>query len=267
MAADPLSDFDRDTFTWQGATHPVFRRGSGPGVVVISEVPGITPAVADFARHVVDAGFTVAMPDLFGEAGRPKSLPYMGATIARACISREFTMFARGRASAVTEWLRALGRDLHERAGGPGIGAIGMCLTGGFALAMAVDPVLLAPVLSQPSLPFAWTPWHARDLGISDDALRTVKQRCEDEDLCVLGLRFRGDALSPGARFERLAEELGDHFVGIQIDGRHANPAGRPLPPHSVVTDDLVDEPGEPTYEARERVLDLFRERLLAASA
>lgn len=267
MAHDPLDDFTRDTFTWQGATHPVFRKGEGPGVVVISEVPGITPEVAGFARHVVDAGFTVAMPDLIGVAGRPASLPYMGGSIVRACISREFTMFARGRASAVTDWLRALGRDLHERAGGPGIGAIGMCLTGGFALAMAVDPVMLAPVLSQPSLPVPVTPWHARDLGISDDALRTVKQRCEDEDLCVLGLRFRGDALSPGARFERLADELGDHFVGIQIEPRHANPANRPLPPHSVVTNDLVDAPGEPTHEARERVLQLFRDRLQPAPA
>lgn len=264
--ADPLDDFERDTFTWSGSTRPVFRRGTGPGVVVISEVPGITPQVADFARHVVAAGFTVAMPDLFGEAGRPISLPYMGATIARVCVSREFTLFARGRASPVTEWLRALGRDLHERAGGPGIGAIGMCLTGGFALAMAVDPVLLAPVLSQPSLPFSLTPLHARDLGVSDEDLAVVRQRCEDEDLCVLGLRFRGDALSPGARFRRLERELGDHFVGIQLDGGAADPAN-PLPPHSVVTTDLVDEPGEPTHEARERVIELFRERLLVAAS
>ena len=264
MARDPLDDFTADTFTWDGATRDVFRKGDGPGVVVISEVPGITPHVAAFARHVVDAGFTVAMPDLFGDAGRPMSLPYATTSIARLCMSREFTMFARGKASPVTRWLRALGRDLHERAGGPGIGAIGMCLTGGFALAMMVDPVLLAPVLSQPSLPVALTPAHAADLGISDADLATVKQRCEDEDLCVLGLRFRGDALSPGARFARLERELGDHFIGIQIDGRHANPANRPIPPHSVVTADLVDEPGEPTWEARERVVQLFREQLLA---
>lgn len=260
---DDLQDFDRDAFTWRGATHPVYRKGSGPGVVVVTEVPGITPQVAGFARRVVDEGFTVAMPDLFGTAGRPPSLPYMGATIARVCVSREFTLLARRRPSRVTSWLRALGRDLHERAGGPGIGAVGMCLTGGFALAMAVDPVLLAPVLSQPSLPFAWTPAHARDLGIGESDLRVVKRRCEEEDLCVLGLRFRGDMLSPGARFERLAEELGDHFVGIQLDPADANPAQRPIPPHSVLTNDLIDEPGEPTHEARERVLALFRERLL----
>lgn len=263
MAADPLDDFTCDTFTWQGRRRPVHRKGSGPGVVVISEVPGITPQVADFARRVVDEGFTVAMPHLFGDDGRPLTLPYTGATVARICISREFTMFARRRASPVTAWLRALGRDLHERAGGPGIGAIGMCLTGGFALAMAVDPVLLAPVLSQPSLPLPITPGHARDLGISDRDLQVIKDRCASEDLCILGLRFRGDAMSPGARFERLAAEFGDHFVGIQVDAADANPANRPLPPHSVVTNDLIDEPGQPTYEARERVLQLFRDRLL----
>lgn len=265
MGRDPLADFTVEAFTADGATRPVHRKGSGPGVVVISEVPGITPQVADFARRVVDEGFTVAMPDLFGDAGRPLSVPYMGATIARICVSREFTIFARRRASPVTRWLRALGRDLHERAGGPGIGAIGMCLTGGFALAMMVDPVMLAPVLSQPSLPFALTPAHARDLGISEADLSVVKQRCEDEDLCILGLRFRGDALSPGARFERLAEEFGDRFVGIQLDAADANPAQRPIPPHSVVTNDLIDEPGEPTFEARERVLQLFRDQLLDA--
>lgn len=260
---DDLQDFALDTFTWRGTTHPVYRKGSGPGVVVISEVPGITPQVAGFARRVVDEGFTVAMPELFGTAGKPLSLPYMGATLARVCVSREFTLLAKGRPSPVTTWLRALGRDLHERVGGPGIGAVGMCLTGGFALAMAVDPILLAPVLSQPSLPFAWTPAHARDLGIGESDLAVVRQRCEQEDLCVMGLRFRGDVLAPGARFERLAEELGDHFVGIELDPADANPTNRPVPPHSVLTTDLIDEPGEPTYQARERVLALFRDRLL----
>lgn len=264
MAHDPLDDFTQDTFTHGAATHPVYRKGRGPGVVVISEVPGITPQVADFARRVVDRGFTVAMPDLFGRAGRSYSTPDVARTMASVCVSREFTLFARRRASPVTVWLRALGRDLHHRAGGPGIGAVGMCLTGGFALAMMVDPTLLAPVLSQPSLPIGLTPAHARDLGLSDADLDVVRQRCRDEDLCILGLRFRGDPLSPGARFERLEREFGDRFVGIQLDPEHANPAMRPVPPHSVLTNDLVDEPGEPTHEARERVLELFEDSLLA---
>lgn len=266
MARDPLDDFTQDTFSHDGVARRVFRKGTGPGVVVISEVPGITPEVAGFARHVVEAGFTVAMPDLVGDAGRPFTLPYVGSVLARVCVSSEFTKLRRRRASPVTHWLRALGRDLHERAGGPGIGAVGMCLTGGFALAMAVDPVLLAPVLSQPSLPLPASPAHARDLGISDDDLAVIKQRCEDEDLCIMGLRFRGDAMSPGARFERLAAEFGDRFVGIQLEPRDANPAHRPMPPHSVLTGDLIDEPGQPTYEARERVVQLFRDTLLTAA-
>lgn len=263
MTRDQLEDFTAEDVTLEGATKRVYGRGTGPGVVIMTEIPGITPEVADFARHVADAGFTVAMPDLFGDAGRPQTYGYMGASIARACVSREFTVLAKGRSSPVITWLRALCRDLHERCGGPGVGAVGMCLTGGFALAMAVEPALLAPVLSQPSLPFPTTPLHARDLGLSDDELATVKQRCEAEDLCVVGLRFERDRLAPEARFRRLERELGDAFVGIRIPDAAANPRGRPLPPHSVLTTDLIDEPGEPTWEARERVLTLFREKLL----
>lgn len=261
-AADPLEDFVREPFTHDGVTHHVYRKGTGPGVVVISEIPGITPEVAAFARAVVDAGFTVAMPDLFGQPGRPKSPGYLARSLAAVCVSREFTLLVRGKPSPVTGWLRALGRDLHVRCGGPGIGAVGMCLTGGFALAMMVDPVLLAPVLSQPSLPLAVIPGHARDLGISDADLATVKERCEVEDLCIVGLRFCGDRMAPAARFERLRREFGDRFVGIEIPDEHANPAARPVPPHSVLTNDLIDAPGEPTRAAYDRVLDLFRERL-----
>lgn len=261
-AADPLDDFAHATFTHDGVTHGVYRKGIGPGVVVITEIPGITPEVAAFARAVVDAGFTVAMPDLFGQAGRPKSPGYLSRSLAAVCVSREFTLLARGRPSPVTVWLRALGRDLHARCGGPGIGAVGMCLTGGFALAMMVEPFLLAPVLSQPSLPLAVTPGHARALGLSDADLSTVKERCEAEDLCILGLRFAGDRMAPAARFERLRQEFGDRFVGIEIPDEHANPAARPMPPHSVLTNDLIDAPGEPTRDAYDRVLDLLRERL-----
>lgn len=262
-AWDDLADFAAEDVTIDGATKRVFWAGEGPGVLVMTEIPGITPEVADFARRVVAAGFTVAMPDLIGDAGRPKSMAYMAASMAKACVSREFTMFATGKASPLTEWLRGLGQLLHERAGGPGIGAVGMCLTGGFALALAVDPILLAPVLSQPSLPAG--PHAGRDLGVSDDQLAVVKQRCDVEDLCVLGLRFRGDALSPGSRFRRLERELGDGFVGVELSPQDANPRGRPLPPHSVLTTDCIDEPGEPTHDALEQVLDLFRQRLVTA--
>lgn len=257
---DPLDDFHREPFTHGGTTKDVYWAGEGPGVLVMTEVPQITPFVAGFARLVRDRGFTVAMPDLLGDAGEPAGWGDFAQASLHLCVSREFTLFARGRTSPIIQWLRPLGRELHRRAGGPGIGAVGMCLTGGFALALSVDDHLVAPVLSQPSLPFG--PWNAADLGLPSDDLTTVKDRCAAEDLCILGVRFEGDWMAPEKRFRRLEAEFGHHFVGIRIPDEAAHPGNRPLPPHSVLTADLVDEPGEPTFEAREKVLDLFAHRL-----
>ena len=262
-----LDDFTEGTFEHGSATRTVFRLGTGPAVIVIEEVPGITPRVADFARRVAAIGCTAVVPSLFGTPGKAPTPAYALQTVAGTCVSREFTLFARGRTSPITVWLRALARHEHEACGGPGVGAVGMCLTGGFALAMMVDATVLAPVLSQPSLPIGLTKAHRADLGISDADLAQVKQRCETEDLCVLGLRFSGDKLAPPERFARLQAELGDAFVGVEIDSSPGNPWGHPKAAHSVLTEHLVDEPGQPTHDALEQVLDLFRRRLLAAPA
>ena len=261
---DPLEDFVAHEVTYDGERKTVYRKGEGPAVVVISEIPGITPKVADFARRVVDLGCTVAMPSLFGTPGRPPSAGYAVGSLAGACVSREFATMATGRTSPVTVWLRHLARDLHDELGGPGVGVVGMCLTGGFALAMMVDEEVVAPVLSQPSLPFPVGGARKRDLGISDEDLARVRQRV-DEGVCVLGLRFTGDPVMPADRFARLREELGDGFVGVEIDSSKGNPHGLPTNAHSVLTEHLVDEPGHPTRDALDQVLDLFRERLLAA--
>jgi len=257
-----LDGFDETTFTFDGVSRPVFRAGEGPGVVVVHEVPGITPLVAAFGKRVVDAGFTVAMPSLFGEPGRPMSFPYILNSITRACISREFATWALNRTSPVVEWLRALARDLHAQAGGPGVGAVGMCLTGGFALAMAVDDDLLAPVLSQPSLPFPLGKARSAALGLSDADLARVKQRADTEGLCVLGLRFSEDRAVPDARWARYKAELGDHFLAVEIDSAPGNPHGIAKSAHSVLTEHLVDQPGHPTKDALDRVLAFFRDRL-----
>ena len=259
---DPLDDFTRDTFTHEGAAKTVFRKGSGPGVVVIHEVPGVTPDVAAFARRVVDAGFTVAMPSLFGEPGRPVTNRYLLASLTHGCVSREFASWALGRTSAVVTWLRALATDLHARAGGPGVGAVGMCFTGGFALAMAVDEHMLAPVLSQPSLPFGVGSKRRRDLGISDADLATVRERAERDGQCVLGLRFTGDPMVPAERFARLRQELGDRFLAVEIDSSKGNAHGIPRLAHSVLTLHYVDEAGHPTRDALDTVLRFFADRL-----
>ncbi len=270
MADDALDDFTRGSFTHEGTTHVVYRSGSGPAVIVMAEIPGITPAVADFARRVRDLGLTAVLPDLFGTAGRdpyPAAHGPLGAatyflrTAVQLCVSREFTLLATGRSSPVVTWLRALGAHEHDRCGGPGIGAVGMCVSGGFALAMATDDRLIAPVLSQPSLPLAVTPGRRAAIDIGADELAVVKRRCAD-GLEVLGLRFRGDRFVPDERFVFLRRELGESFVAVELDDADANPDGL-IPPHSVVTEHLIDEPGQPTRRALDTVLEHFRSRLL----
>ncbi|UDY37989.1 dienelactone hydrolase family protein [Dermatobacter hominis] len=262
-----IDGFATEEFTFGGKTRRVFVAGEGPAVIVIEELPGITPAVIGFARKVVDAGFTVVMPELFGKTGAEATPGVLAQAAIPACVSKEFRAFALRTTPPAIDWLRALARDAHSRCGGPGVGAVGMCFTGGFALAMATEPEMLAPVLSQPSLPIGGGKKRGADLGLSDRDLLAVKERAEADDICVLGLRFTGDRLVPAARFASLRRELGDNFIGVEIDSSPGNPWGHRKAAHSVLTEDLIDEPGQPTRDALEQVLRFFQERLQVAPA
>src|ERR1700761_3348805 len=153
-----LSAFQRFEFTdpegrW---TRPVFRRGTGPAVIIMHEMPGLHPLVIRFADRVADAGMSVYLPSLFGKPGKVATAAYaMGEMFRAICISREFHVWSGGGSSPIVEWLRALARKALAECGGRGVGAVGMCFTGGFALAMMTELAVVAPVLSQPSLPVA----------------------------------------------------------------------------------------------------------------
>jgi dienelactone hydrolase len=256
-----LADYTKESFEADGKRRDMYRLGRGPAVIVCSEAPGITPEQGVFGRRVVAAGCTAVMPDLFGDAGRPMSGLYALRSLGPACMSREFSCFALKRTSPITSWLRQLAKAEHERCGGPGVGVVGMCFTGGFALGMMVDDVVLAPVLSQPSQPFPITKKHKADIGISDEDLAKVKARTEAGQ-CVLGLRFTKDPFCFEARFETLRRELGDKFIAVEIDSAPGNPYLHPKNAHSVLTHHLQDQEGTPTREALDKTLAFFRENL-----
>ncbi len=255
---DALDDFDRRQIALQGKTKLVLVAGTGPAVIVITEMPGITPHVARFARWVRDAGFTVWMPNLFGVPGRPLSTGYAIASMAKGCISAEFRAFASNASSPVTQWLRALAAHAHPLCGGKGVGAIGMCFTGNFALSMMLEPAMLAPVLSQPSLPMM----NPAGMHIAPDELRTVKERLDREDLTVLAYRFAGDSFCRAARFAAYQQALGDRFQAHILPDSAANPDAPMKNPHSVVTLHLIDERNQPTRRAVDEIIAFFRMRL-----
>ena len=228
-----LDGWQRSEFTADSRTRVVFRRGLGPGVIVIHEIPGITPKVVTFANDLVAAGFTVAMPSLVGTPGRSVSGLYGTASLAKVCIAREFATWALQRTSPIIRWLRALAADLHAAVGGPGVGAVGMCFTGGFALGMMVDEVMVAPVLSQPSLPFALgKPARHADLNLSPSDAQRVAERAA-EGCEVLGLRFDQDKLV-GTRFDSLRALLGDAFIAVELPSTSKKD-------HSVLTEQRDD--------------------------
>jgi dienelactone hydrolase len=257
-----LAGFEMKPFTSSsGKTRDVYRTGEGPAVIIIHEVPGMTPDVAAFARRVAEHGMTAVLPNLLGTPGKPMTIPYALSSFARACVSKEFTLLALNKTSPIVDYLRELAKHEHDGCGGPGVGAVGMCLTGGFALAMCVEGSVVAPVMSQPSLPLPTNPEHRRALGLSDADMAIVQRRTT-EDLCVMGLRFSGDSKSPAERFTKLRDVLGDKFIGVEIDSSPGNPWGYKKSAHSVLTADYSDEATSPTRRALEDLLAFLASRL-----
>jgi len=265
MTSAPTSTLDGwvvSSFTGGGLTHDCYEKGSGPGVVLIPEIPGLTPEVLGLADHLVDKGFTVVVPSPFGIPGKGESMPYVVGSVLRLCVAGEFRAFATKAERPISEFLRAVARDLDGRTPGTGVGVIGMCFTGGFALAAAVDESVTAPVMSQPAVPFPVGRRRQADVGLSPAELATVVARTKNDGLCVMGLRFSGDRTVSPRRFAALKEHLGEAFEVIQLDSSKGNPGGFGKGAHSVLTHELREVDGHPAYEARKRVVEFLTERL-----
>lgn len=258
-----FADYIAFEFTDGPWTRKVWRKGQGPAVIVMHEMPNLHPQVLRFADRIAAAGMTVFCPSLFGEDGRvPSKLYTLGQAIYTLCVRREFNAWANDKSSPIVDWLRALARHAHGVCGGTGVGAVGMCFTGGFALAMMTEPAVVAPVLSQPSLPLGKA--GAARIDASDEEIACVRRRMQDEDLTMMALRFRSDKLVPPERFAMLRQQFGERLHTIELDDADANPRA-PHAPHSVLTWHLIDQPGSATRAAEETVIDFFAQRTGAA--
>ena len=256
-AASGIADFERGEFRGDdGVVRAYYRGGDGPPVMVLHEVFGLTPDDVDFGRRLAKRGFTVYMPVLFGVPNHPATALYSFAQLVHVCVSREFDVFAKRRSSPVAHALRALGREMFARHGGRGIGVIGLCLTGNFALAMMADAHVVAPVVSEPALPFGVTAAAHAALHLDEKDLACAKKRAA-EGAKYLGFRFDGDSISPAPRFAQLQDELGGAFYGCTLKPvQHGA--------HAVFTKDFTANAAS-THPAFERLVDFLTEQLGAA--
>jgi dienelactone hydrolase len=236
----------------RGRRHAVHVAGAGPPVIIIHELAGISPMLLEFARRVRERGFTSHLPELVSRRGGPARVLLAGLQV---CISAEFTKLARGKTSPIVGWLRSYAASVHADTGAD-IGVVGMCLTGGFALAMAVDTHIVAPVVAHPSLPFGIGSARQADLGLSPSDLAAVRGR---SDLTVKGVRFSCDLVAPERRFDRLQEELGDRFLRTDVPSGRGSPFGFSRWEHSVLNNARI-QPTNPNHDAAraelERVVD-----------
>jgi dienelactone hydrolase len=137
-----------------------------------------------------------------------------------------------------------------------------MCFTGNFALAMMTEPAVVAPVLSQPSLPLRIGEARKAAIGVSAEEIACAKRRFKEEDLSMIGLRFLGDPFVPDSRFDNFNQTFGDRFEAIEIEAKDGL-SFQGQPPHSVLTVNLRDDdPEGPTKRAERRVIEFFKQRV-----
>lgn len=266
MSQTLLDGFKRYPFLHEGLCHDVYSIGKGPPVIVLHELPGLGRAVVDFARRLVENGFQVHLPHLFGTVGKRQALKNYKAL----CVSQEFAKLAAGVSAPITCWLRELAKRISEESSGCAVGAVGMCLTGAFVIPLILEPCVVAPVISQPSIPFSTiylctglggTKWGCQ-LNVSDAEIAAAATRLGHENITLLAFRFEEDRLCPKTRFDRLREEFRSQLEA------HEYECGSTLrrwfaPRHSVLTEEYSASPHEnPSRAAFRRLCDFLRENL-----
>ena len=251
---------------------PVFTRGAGPPVVILQELAGVTPELLYFATRLSDEGFTVWLPVLAGPAPATTALDRTRAMVA-TCLSHEIHLFATRRTSPMANSLRALTRHAAQHCGTAGAGVIGMCWTGGFALALAADKSVLGAVAAQPSLPLGTplTPRCRRSLGMDESDIRTVQDRLATGEVEIYLTRFTDDWISPRERIAALEKAWGSTGITIdQLSSAPDNPFGFGKKDHSVLSIAPVRHPDGPGRDRLDRtyqeVVSFLRRRIIPAA-
>jgi dienelactone hydrolase len=265
MPENQLEGFTEFPFGANGITHRVFVTGAGPPVIVMHELPGLSPAALRFGRRLAAEHFTVYMPLLFGEPGTDD----WRANQRTLCVSQEFAKLEAGVSGPVVDWLRALANDVSAtRHNGANVGAIGMCLTGAFAIPLILERCVVAPVAAQAGVPFS-TLFRAVGLGqgawmsqlnVSDTHLEQAAVRANRDGVALMAVRFEKDRICPKERLDRLAAAFGPRLV------RHELPGGSVFsPPHATLTvgyENAPNDPNEPTRKLFADVVSFLRSRL-----
>ena len=250
----PLDQFQSFTHSTEKISHNVYFAGDGPPIIIIHELPGMTVECIQFAERLIAEGFSVYMPLMFGKPGKTS----MFGNLAKVCVSWEFNLLAKRKTSPILDFLRDLCRTVHQEKGGRGVGAIGMCLTGGFAIPLMVEPSLMAPVLSQPSMPLAF---GKNELGTSESDLATAKKRAKEESIPIKAYRFSADPIVPKERMDAYQAYFGDVFHYRELDSSQQKEHSKGC--HSVFTGDFVNIEGHPTREAYEDLVAYFKAQLM----
>ncbi|MGH9799452.1 MAG: dienelactone hydrolase family protein [Blastocatellia bacterium] len=249
---DGYQEFD---FPIEDKPRRVFWRGEGPGVLILHELPGMSEACLELGRIIAKEGFRVYLPLMFGKPGEHNAL----LNLVRVCLQREFNLWSKNAPSRITTSLRELSRHIHSECGGKGIGAIGMCLTGNVVISLMVDEHLMAPILSQPSLPLTFFNAEKKaSLGVPAADIDAARNR----NIPVLGLKFELDPVCPKARFATLQQGLGENFDGFVIEAKDYEQHNIEPRAHAVLTDHFRNQAGHPTREALDKVLDLLKKQL-----
>jgi len=255
MTKEPtaIQDYDKEVFhaylpNGHEIIHDVYSIGNGPPIILIQELPGIGSATLRLADKIVEAGYQVVLPHLFGPIGHLS----IAGNIARVfCMRKEFSIFSSNGSSPIALWLRELCRQKKSEQSVKGVGVIGMCLTGNFAFSLIADDSVLAAVASQPSLPIG----KHDDLHMSDKQINTVRDRLKEIGPMKM-LRFEEDWMCSSKKQKAIDKVFNcDNQVLVE---KHIIPGKG----HAVLTQDFVDKEGHPTKAAFDSMMSYFKKQL-----